>query len=181
MRYPVGHPEIITRNFRELDSYFGLAKVKVLPPRRLFHPVLGYREGGKLTFPLCRTCVERRQQEPCTCSDAQRALTGTYCTPELKKAVEKGYRILNIYEVYHWSKTSQYDPVTKTGGLFASYINMFLKIKQEASGRPVWVQTEADLERYIDMYEEREGIRLDPDKIEVNPGLRSLAKLLLSV
>lgn len=179
-RYPVGHPEIITRNFRELDSYFGLAKVKVLPPRRLFHPVLGYREGGKLTFPLCRTCVERRQQEPCTCSDAQRALTGTYCTPELQKAVEKGYRILNIYEVYHWSKTSQYDPVTKTGGLFTSYINMFLKIKQEASGRPVWVQTEADLERYIDMYEEREGIRLDPDKIEVNPGLRSLAKLLLN-
>ena len=98
----------------------------------------------------------------------------------MQKAVEKGYRILNIYEVYHWSKTSQYDPVTKTGGLFTSYINMFLKIKQEASGRPVWVQTEADLERYIDMYEEREGIRLDPDKIEVNPGLRSLAKLLLN-
>lgn len=70
-RYPVGHPEIITRNFRELDSYFGLAKVKVLPPRRLFHPVLGYREGGKLTFPLCRTCVERRQQEPCNLTKTQ--------------------------------------------------------------------------------------------------------------
>lgn len=179
-RYPVGHPEIITCDFGDIDSYFGLAKVKILPPRRLFHPVLGYREGGKLTFPLCRTCVERQQQEPCTCSDAQRALTGTYCTPELIKAVEKGYKILKMYEVYHWRETTQYDPVTKTGGLFSSYINMFLKIKQEASGRPKWVKTESDLERYITMYEKKEGLRLDPEKIEVNPGLRSLAKLLLN-
>ncbi|XP_062587274.1 uncharacterized protein LOC134248895 [Saccostrea cucullata] len=54
-RYPVGHPDIVTRDFAELTTYFGLAKVKVLPPRGLFHPVLGYRTGGKLTFPLCRT------------------------------------------------------------------------------------------------------------------------------
>ena len=27
---------------------------------------------------------------------------------------------------------------------------------------------------------EREGIRLDPDKIEYNPGLRALAKLMLN-
>lgn len=179
-RYPVGHPEIITCNFNNIESYFGLAKVKILPPRRLFHPVLGYREGGKLTFPLCRTYVEHQQQNPCTCSDKQRALTGTYCTPELIKAVEKGYKILKIYEVYHWRESTQYYPVTKTGGLFASYINLFLKIKQEASVRPAWVKTEADLSQYIAMYEKREGIRLDPDKIEVNPGLRSLAKQLLN-
>lgn len=30
------------------------------------------------------------------------------------------------------------------------------------------------------MYEKKEGLRLDPEKIEVNPGLRSLAKLLLN-
>ncbi|XP_061190613.1 uncharacterized protein LOC133198551 [Saccostrea echinata] len=179
-RYPVGHPDIVTRDFADLTTYFGLAKVKVLPPRDHFLPVLGYRTGGKLTFPLCRTCVERQQQTPCVCNDTQRALTGTYCTPELLKAIEKGYKILNIYEIYHWNETTQYDSSTKTGGLFASYINMFLKIKQEASGRPAWVKTEADLERYIEMYEEREGIRLDPNKIEVNAGLRSLAKLLLN-
>lgn len=60
------------------------------------------------------------------------------------------------------------------------YINMFLKIKQEASGRPNWVKTEEDLARYITMYEQKEGIRLDPDNIEYNPGLRSLAKLHLN-
>ncbi|XP_061190399.1 uncharacterized protein LOC133198307 [Saccostrea echinata] len=179
-RYPIGHPEIITRDFNDLSSYFGLVKVKVLPPRGLFHPVLGYRTGGKLTFPLCRTCVERQQQEPCTCTEAQRALTGTYCTPELEKAVQKGYKILKMYEVYHWSETSKYDPSALTGGLFASYINLFLKIKQEASGRPSWVQTDEDLNRYIEMYERKEGIRLDPGNVEFNAGLRSLAKLLLN-
>lgn len=179
-RYPVGHPEIITRDFGDLSNYFGLAKVKISPPRGLFHPVLGYRTGGKLTFPLCRACVERQQQEPCTCNENERAWIGTYCTPELEKALEKGYKINKIYEVYHWQSTAQYDPESQTGGLFASYINLFLKIKQEASGRPAWVQTDADLDRYVQMYEAREGIRLDPDKVTHNAGLRSLAKLLLN-
>lgn len=179
-QYPVGHPEIITRDFSDLSSYFGLAKVKILPPRGLFHPVLGYRTGGKLTFPLCRTCVENQHQSPCTCSDDQRALTGTFCTPELIKAIEKGYRVLKIYEVYHWKETSQYDPKTQTGGLFASYINLFLKIKQEASGRPSWVKSDEDLRRYVEKYEQREGIKLDSSKVEHNAGLRSLAKLLLN-
>jgi hypothetical protein len=179
-RYPVGHPEIVTRDFADLSTYFGLVKVKVSPPRGLFHPVLGYRTGGKLTFPLCRSCVERQQQEPCVCDDSQRSWTGTYCTPELEKALEKGYKILKIYEVYHWAETTQYDPDTQSGGLFASYINLFLKIKQESSGRPSWVRTEAELDRYIQMYEAREGIRLDPGNVTHNPGLRSLAKLLLN-
>lgn len=124
--------------------------------------------------------MERQQKEPCACSDANRALTGTYCTPELLKAVEKGYKILKIYEVYHWSESTQYDSVTKTGGLFAPYMNKFLKIKQEASERPDWIKTKDDHAQYIEMYEQREGIRLDPDNIEHNPGLRSLAKLLLN-
>lgn len=74
----------------------------------------------------------------------------------------------------------QYDPKTQTGGLFASYINLFLKIKQEASGRPSWVESDDDLKRYMESYEQREGIVLNPEKIEHNAGLRSLAKLLLN-
>ena len=132
-RYPVGHPEIITRDFRDLSSYFGLAKVRILPPRGLYHPVLSYRTGGKLTFPLCRTCVERQQREPCACTDEQRALTGTYCTPELMKALEKTYNLVKMYEVYHWAESTQYDPTTKTGGLFTPYINLFFK---KSSRRP---------------------------------------------
>lgn len=42
------------------------------------------------------------------------------------------------------------------------------------------MKSESDLTTYIEMYEERKGIRLDPCKIQHNAGLRSLAKLLLN-
>ena len=56
--YPVGHPQIITQPTNQtLSNYFGIATVDILPPAELFHPVLPVRSGGKLTFPLCATCV----------------------------------------------------------------------------------------------------------------------------
>ena len=98
-KYPVGHPSIISSDFRSLDQYFGIAKVKALPPRGLYHPVLPYRSAGKLTFPLCRTCADLQSSDVCTCTDVQRSITGTWCTPELVLAVECGYTILKVYEV----------------------------------------------------------------------------------
>lgn len=89
--------------------------------------------------------MERRQQESYTCDDSDRAWVGTFSTPELQKAIEKGYKISKINEVYHWRETARYDSDAQTGGHIASYINLFLKIKQEASGRPTWVQTRANL------------------------------------
>ncbi len=47
-------------------------------------------------------------------------------------------------------------------------------------GWPKWVQMEEDKERYILEYEQREGIQLDPAQIEVNKGLRFIAKLALN-
>ncbi|KAG8124214.1 hypothetical protein E2320_019686, partial [Naja naja] len=34
--YPIGHPEIIYQNFRDIKQYFGFAKVKVYTPRGLY-------------------------------------------------------------------------------------------------------------------------------------------------
>ena len=45
-----------------------------------------------------------------------RCLLGTWCIPELNKAVEKGYTLLRVYEVYHWPERMQYDADTKRGG-----------------------------------------------------------------
>ncbi len=53
-------------------------------------------------------------------------------------------------------------------------------MKQQASGWPKWVKTEEDKDKFILEYEEAEGIKLDPTKIEWNSGLRSLAKLMLN-
>jgi hypothetical protein len=53
-------------------------------------------------------------------------------------AVEKGYRVIEVIEVYEYNAT-QYDPTTGEGGLFVQYINTFLKLRAEASGYPGWV------------------------------------------
>ena len=80
-KYPVGHPEVITSDFKEIDQYFGIAKVRILPPRGLYHPVLPYKSNGKLKFPLCKTCAEKESPSLCGCSDEDRIMTGTWCTP----------------------------------------------------------------------------------------------------
>ena len=171
-RTVVGDPRIITENFDDISTYFGLIKCTVLPLRGLFHPVLPYRTQGKLMFPLCKTCADACNQFPCTHNDSERAIQGTWCSVELEKALEKGYQVLQLHEVWHFPKTSD--------ELFADYINTFLKIKQEASGYPKGVTTEEQKQQYIEEYFECEGIQLDPDKIEYNPGLRALAKLMLN-
>ena len=140
--------------------------------------MLPYRSCGKLKFPLCRTCADEESLEPCQCSDEDRCLLGTWCIPELNKAVEKGHTLLRVYEVYHWPERMQYDADTKRGGLFTPYVNAFLKLKQQASGWPGWCQTETDKGKYIKDYYEREGIALD--SVQKNPGLGSLAKLCLN-
>ena len=63
--YPVGHPRILYEpGSTDIAPYFGLVKCKILPPYHLYHPVLPHRSGGKLTFPLCRTCVKEEQPKP---------------------------------------------------------------------------------------------------------------------
>jgi hypothetical protein len=58
-KYPVGHPEIIVNpDDQNIEHYFGMAKVDILPPFELYHPVLPQRQKGKLTIPLCGSCVE---------------------------------------------------------------------------------------------------------------------------
>ena len=84
----------------------------------------------------------------------------------------KGYEVLKIHEVWHWEQT--------TDELFKEYVNTFLKIKQEASGYPPDCVTDEQKQHYIEEYEQREGIQLNPQEIEYNPGLRYLAKLVLN-
>ena len=57
--------------------------------------------------------MESESTEPCICNDADHTMHGTFCTPELQKEVELGYKISKIYEMYHWDETTQYNPVAK--------------------------------------------------------------------
>ena len=123
-------------------------------------------------FPLCKTCADTLNQNPCTHSDEERAILGTWCHVELMKAIEKGYEVLKIHEVWHWEQT--------TDELFKDYVDTFLKIKQEANSYPKTCVTDEQKQHYIDQYYEHEGIHLDPNKIVYNPGLRALAKFALN-
>ena len=179
--YPVGHPLIYTNlpENSKISDYFGIAKVTVRAPRRLLHPVLPVRIADKLMFPLCCKCAAGKNQISCSHTDSEREFVGTWCTPELVEAESKGYTILKIHELYHWEKTSKYSKLTGDRGLFADYVDTFLKLKQESSDWPTWCTDEKLRDEYINKYLEKEGIKLEASKVNHNPGLRSLAKLLL--
>jgi len=111
-------------------------------------------------------------------SDAERCLEGTWVLDEVRLAVAKGYKILEVLEVYEYEVT-RYDPETGKGGLFVDYIEFF-KLKAEASGYPDWVRTENDEVRFIEQFHQDEGIWLDRDSISYNAAKRGLAKLCLN-
>ena len=123
-------------------------------------------------FPLCRTCAENLQQTPCEHSETERTLSGTWLSTEIQKACELSYLVGKLIEVWHFQD--------RLADLFKGYIDTFLKIKQEVSGWPSWCGTGEDKRQYVREYQEKEGIKLDPEKIKKNPGLRSLAKLMLN-
>lgn len=67
-----------------------------MPPKSLYHPVLPARIGGKLLFPLCRTCAATQAEKNCIHTDDERSILGTWVTEEVKKSLEKGYQILKV-------------------------------------------------------------------------------------
>ncbi|XP_067296541.1 uncharacterized protein [Pseudorasbora parva] len=171
--YPIEHPQIIFNDFEPIENYYGLIKATVYPPRKLLHPVLPYRCQGKLMFPLCRTCAhDQNQTTSCTHTNEERALSGCWVSIELLKAVEKGYVVAKIDEVWHFPQRSD--------TLFDGYVKTFLRLKQQASGYPSNVVTDAEKETYIREYFEKEGIQLDPEKIKYNAAQRAITKLILN-
>ena len=94
-------------------------------------------------------------------------------------AVEMGYKIREINEIYEY-RVTQFNHQTGEGGLFVDYINMFLKLKAEASGYPGWVRSPSDEERYIESFWKSEGIRLDKESLKPNAAKRDPAKLRLN-
>ena len=113
----------------------------------------------KISKQNCEQCYIDRNKE-CTHSDSERAI---WTTAEMEKALEKGYRIDQIYEVWHFENSST--------ELRKEYVRKFLKIKQENS------KFTCSEEQYRQKAR-RFGIELD--KLEENPGLRFIAKICLN-
>ena len=180
-KFPTHDPEIITSNFDDIRSYYGLVKCTILPPCNLYMPVLPTRlKNNKLVFALCNMCADNCAQTPCSHTEEERALLGTWTTPEVVKALDMGYVIKELHEVWHFPQSSQYDPATHSGGLFSEYINKFFKLKLQYSGWPEGCVTDTQKLAYLDSVLEHEGVSVDINDVEVNPGRRALAKLMLN-
>lgn len=147
----------IDQDVKLTDPGLGIWEVDIQPPEQLYVPLLHSKVdvGGsvKLFFDLR---AKKKQQ---------------YTTPELKKALEVGYVITRVYTKFHWPQ------VSKGFGGSASYINKFLKLKQESSGWPASAKTLSEKKKYVNDYKTHEDIDLDPENIAYNPGLRLVAKL----
>ncbi|CAM5131628.1 unnamed protein product [Natator depressus] len=159
-------------NLDPLQIILELQKLKCTPHEASFFPLLPVRVGGKLMFPLCRTCAETEQQEMCTHTDEERAILGTWCTVELNAAIAKGYMVAKIYEIWHFNE--------KSDELFSEYIKLHFRQKQEASGYPSWCTDEDKQNKYVNDFYQKEGVLLHRHEIRLNPAKRQIAKLFLN-
>ena len=117
---------------------------------------------------MCKTCAEARNQNECKHTDTDRAFIGIWITDEVNKAIDKGYKVLRTYEVWHFDKS--------TDALFKGYIRRFMKIKLESSNYDFKTkEEEPNFKARI-----KDSLDIDIEKFEFNAGLRSIAKLCLN-
>ena len=79
LQYPVGYPEVLLPpniDVNNFDQYYGVAKVRITPPRSLRLPVLPLRANNKLLFCLCAKCGMNGVPINCHCSDDDRSWVG---------------------------------------------------------------------------------------------------------
>lgn len=171
-RLPVGYPRYaIGYNIEKerLDPshpnrYFGYVRIKVTPRNTDRIGLLPQRDPKtqRLTFPV-------------------HPMEGCWFTEEIYLAMENGYIIEEIYEIYYWEANQLSDQHLR------GYVGYFLKMKQEAEGwkklgascdDPTPEEQEAIADR---LYHQNGGLaRIRPDKVKLDPVMRALAKLYLN-
>ena len=82
--------------------------------------------------------------------------------------------MVKIYQVWNFPEDQRQE------GLFADYVNKWLKNKTEATGWPKNCVTDEQKDAYITDYYAREGVQLEPNKIGKNFGRKHVAKLMLN-
>jgi hypothetical protein len=117
-------------------------------------------------------------QGNCTHTDEERCIFGRWVVDMFRNAIEMGYILGNVFEFWEYEITC-FNRGTNSIGLFAEYVNMFLKLKQESSGYPAWVQSEADKDNYIEDYRRAELLLCTRHQFPKMQG-KGLAKLKLN-
>lgn len=146
------------------DRYCGYVRCTVIPNNKDVLGLLPYHDpkSKRLEFPL-------------------HEMTGSWGTEELRLACENGYKIKDVFEVYHWPKEERSDTFMR------GYVSFFLRMKQEAEG---WKKLGASSEEPTEeekaelvetLFAENGHIgRIRPELVKKNPINRALAKTFLN-
>ena len=174
-----------------MNDFFGVIKRLVLPLHLLLIPVFPLKFASKTFFPLCKTCVEMKHTKTferlflgaeCEDDDYQkRMFWGTFVTEELRLALLKSYRIVDVSEVWSWKEEK------RSKELFKGYMYIFPKLKAESGGWPR-CYCEVDVEdklfhhklQYLQEYAQGENVKLGPSKVRRNGGLQFKSKILFN-
>ena len=177
-KYPIGPPDriAIMPDLSDLQTFFGLAKVRVLPPSDLHVAVLPYREkkGDKLHYTLCRTCSIEQNRYTCLHTEKERCFVGTYTSFELKIAMSKNYKVLKCFEIWGWNRNN------RSSDLFKDYIKTFFEIKIASDGFPADVLSDEQKDIYCANVNEINQLDILRENVSENVGLRTTAKALLN-
>jgi hypothetical protein len=169
-KWPLGHPDIYIG--KEIDwapkNWFGLAKVELVPPKGLLHPVLGQPfKDGRIIFHLCTACAQAGIGGKCMHSEKERTIRGTFFTGEIDLAMEMGYKLRKIHELWHWP------PERTSTDLFRPMIRDQFKKKVIASPKP------ADPSELLASLAHL-GIEIEEKEWDENKAMRALAKFSLN-
>ena len=90
----------------------GLIKCSILPPKRLYHPVLTFRCNNKLLFCLCKSCAtEKITDSECAHETvAERALIGRWFVDEVRLAMQ---RVMSSMRFLRCTNTSSQNRIRK--------------------------------------------------------------------
>lgn len=182
---PTGHPVQIYRPGPDVnvldDSKLGVIKCRMLAPRGLYVPFLGYRvpsrlhgNSEELIYGLCRLCM-RRRSFPCDHSDEERAFVGTWTLTEVQYAVHLGYVVQEIVDVWIYPTSDKY--------MFRSFIAPFVmeKIKSKRAGlvteENTFTPKGLDIQAYV---RELMEVDLQPSDFENSPAKRFTAKIAMN-
>ena len=184
LKFPVGHS--ITQAG---DAFKGkkaclqmkrLIKCSIMPPRRLYQPVLPYGSNNKLLFCLSRSCIyERNISGECKhLRDDERTLTRTWVLEEFRLAVENVIKSSTSTRCTNIKSPNTVVKQTKEG--FSSLYKHITKTKSRGKQLSYLGSKPEEEERYYHSFRESEGIDLDKASIKNNAAKRGLANLCLN-
>lgn len=151
-------------------KYWGFIHCKVLPNQ---HDLLGL-------LPNRRTGTNEADKSERLMFTLEEQV-GTWLTDEVEFAMHHGYKVLEVYNIFHWDISKRSD------SKFRPYVDCFIKLKQESEkwsklgascDNPSLEEKHAVAEK---LYRSNGGIgEIDINMVEENPVMRALMKLFLN-